>query len=331
MTGTSCSPTRCAARQRRSPATSSKSASSPASGRTSKRLEDALLADRLGERVELGLGKAPPRLECPGADQLDRHAALRRADRPGAPLSASPNSAARPRPSWRRARPLAHRAAAVAAAQHLGGEPDIGLRRRRSHGRRSAPACRATAPRRSRTLRGIIVSNTLAPKWPRTSAATWSQRLLRWSYIVSTHALQLEPRIERALHPLDRAHQLAQPFERIEFALQRHQHRIGGDQRIDRQQVQRRRAVDQHLVIVAHPAADRPAQQKFAPLARRPIPARRRPDPATPGRSTAAGCRSLRPPDRVRPRRGSARSSSPLAPCARRRARCWHCLADRGR
>ena len=52
------------------------------------------------------------------------------------------------------------------------------------------------------------------------------------------HALQIEPRVERALHPLDRPHQLAQPFECIEFALQRHQHRIGGDQRIDRQQVQ---------------------------------------------------------------------------------------------
>jgi len=50
--------------------------------------------------------------------------------------------------------------------------------------------------------------------------------------------LQLEPRIERPLHALDRAYQLAQPFERIELALQRHQHRISGHQRIDCQQVQ---------------------------------------------------------------------------------------------
>ena len=41
-------------------------------------LDDALLADRLGERIEFGLIKAPPRLERPRADQLDRHAALRR-------------------------------------------------------------------------------------------------------------------------------------------------------------------------------------------------------------------------------------------------------------
>ncbi len=41
-------------------------------------LQDAFLADRLGESVELGLGKAPPRLECPGTDQLDRNTTLRR-------------------------------------------------------------------------------------------------------------------------------------------------------------------------------------------------------------------------------------------------------------
>ena len=41
-------------------------------------LDDALFADRLGERIELGLVKTPPRLEGAGANQLDRHAALRR-------------------------------------------------------------------------------------------------------------------------------------------------------------------------------------------------------------------------------------------------------------
>ena len=41
-------------------------------------LDDALFADRPGERIELGLVKTAPRLERAGADQLDRHAALRR-------------------------------------------------------------------------------------------------------------------------------------------------------------------------------------------------------------------------------------------------------------
>ena len=67
MTGTSWSPTRCAARQRRSPATSSKAASSVDDRAHQQRLQHALLADRLGERVELGLGKAAARLQtAPG-------------------------------------------------------------------------------------------------------------------------------------------------------------------------------------------------------------------------------------------------------------------------
>src|SRR5689334_13179531 len=47
-------------------------------GTHEQRLNDALLADRLGERIEFGFDKAPPRLECAGADQLDWYAALRR-------------------------------------------------------------------------------------------------------------------------------------------------------------------------------------------------------------------------------------------------------------
>src|SRR3546814_8237820 len=38
---------------------------------------------------------------------------------------------------------------------------------------------------------------------------------------------------------------LAQPFEREKFALQRYEQRFGGDQRIERQHAERRRAVDQ--------------------------------------------------------------------------------------
>ena len=43
-------------------------------------------------------------------------------------------------------------------------------------------------------------------------------------------------RIERAADPLDRLQQLAQPLEREELALQRHQQMARGDQRVDRQQ-----------------------------------------------------------------------------------------------
>src|SRR5215472_7351362 len=41
-------------------------------------LQDALLANRLGERFELGLGEPPPRLKYSRPDQLDRNATLPR-------------------------------------------------------------------------------------------------------------------------------------------------------------------------------------------------------------------------------------------------------------
>ena len=78
------------------------------------------------------------------------------------------------------------------------------------------------------------------------------------------HAVQREAGVQPLLHPLDRTHQLGQAFERIELALQRHQHPVGGDQRIDRQQVQRGRAVDQHLVVTLDPVAHRVRQLEFA-------------------------------------------------------------------
>ncbi len=40
---------------------------------------------------------------------------------------------------------------------------------------------------------------------------------------------------------------LAQPFEREELALQRHQNRVGGGQRIDGDERQRRRAIEQDI------------------------------------------------------------------------------------
>ena len=166
MTGTSCIPTRCAARHRRSPAISSKAASSTGERAHQQRLQDALFADRLGERVELGLGKAPPRLERrrDGSARSARGAAApdRRTSRPRsrrtAPRGHGRADAASPARSCR----------AIARALRCGAAPrrPAGYRpaRRRSRDRRSAPACRATAPRQMRTLRGIIVSKTLAPK-----------------------------------------------------------------------------------------------------------------------------------------------------------------------
>ena len=60
-------------------------------------------------------------------------------------------------------------------------------------------------------------------------------------------AVDAELGIERRLHLLDGLDELRQTFEREELALQRHQDRVGGGHRVDRQKIERRRAIDQHI------------------------------------------------------------------------------------
>src|SRR5579883_2478145 len=65
-------------------------------------------------------------------------------------------------------------------------------------------------------------------------------------------ALDLELRIEPRAHRLDRVEQARQAFQREVFALDRNQHAVRRGEGVDREQVQRRRAVDQdRLVLVA--------------------------------------------------------------------------------
>ena len=85
----------------------------------------------------------------------------------------------------------------------------------------------------------------------RTSATTWLERLLRASYMVSTMPWIDELGIERRLHLLDGLQQLRQAFEREELALQRHQDRVRRRHRVDGEQVERRRTIDQHIGEVA--------------------------------------------------------------------------------
>ncbi len=60
-------------------------------------------------------------------------------------------------------------------------------------------------------------------------------------------AVDGERGIERAPHLIDGGQQLGQAFEREELALQRHDHGVCRGERIDRQQVERWRAVDKHV------------------------------------------------------------------------------------
>ena len=59
--------------------------------------------------------------------------------------------------------------------------------------------------------------------------------------------MDAQARVERRAHLLDGLEQLAQALEREELALQRHQHGVRGRHRVDGEEVQRRRAVDQDV------------------------------------------------------------------------------------
>ena len=69
--------------------------------------------------------------------------------------------------------------------------------------------------------------------------------------------LDLERGIEVRAHLLHRLHEVRQAFERVVLALHRDQHAVRGAQAVQREQRQRRRAIEQDEVVVAGHLADR--------------------------------------------------------------------------
>ena len=113
-----------------------------------------------------------------GSARRARRAAARSsgAARPRAPVGVV-RIAARPRPMPR---------GRSATRSHLLGQLEVRVRRRRSAGRGGSPGARSSAPRPSRTLRGITVSKTSDGKCVRTSRSTSWASFVRASCIVSS-------------------------------------------------------------------------------------------------------------------------------------------------
>ena len=61
------------------------------------------------------------------------------------------------------------------------------------------------------------------------------------------HAVDLELGVEPHPDLLDRAQELGQALEREELALQRHQHGVGSGERVNGQEIERGRAVDENI------------------------------------------------------------------------------------
>jgi hypothetical protein len=60
----------------------------------------------------------------------------------------------------------------------------------------------------------------------------------------------VQARVEVGAHEVDVAQQLAEALQRVVLALDRDQHLVRRDERVDRQQPERRRAVDEHVIHV---------------------------------------------------------------------------------
>ena len=76
----------------------------------------------------------------------------------------------------------------------------------------------------------------------------------------------LERGIEVRAHFLDGLHQVAQAFERVVLALHRDHHRVRRGKPVHRQQIQRRRTIDQDEIVVVLDLRKRFLQPRFAPL-----------------------------------------------------------------
>ena len=66
-----------------------------------------------------------------------------------------------------------------------------------------------------------------------------------------------EPRVQARLHELDRAEQLREPLEGVVLGLHRHDHPVGGGERVHGQRAERRRAVEEDEAVAVAGAGER--------------------------------------------------------------------------
>ena len=73
------------------------------------------------------------------------------------------------------------------------------------------------------------------------------------------HAVDVERRIQSRAHTAQGSHQIRKPFQREVLAVQRDQHCFGGDECIERQQAEGRRAVDEDVIEAIAQRREEPA------------------------------------------------------------------------
>ena len=78
------------------------------------------------------------------------------------------------------------------------------------------------------------------------------------------HAIDVERGVERGADAAHRADEIGEAFEREVLAVQRNQHGVGGDERVQREQAERRGAIDEDVIVLVAERRDEGAQPFLA-------------------------------------------------------------------
>ena len=100
----------------------------------------------------------------------------------------------------------------------------------------------------SRMLRGMTVSKTRSWKNSRMSLRDLLPEVGALVVHRQQHAGDVERGLSAAAHAAQRGDEIGEPFEREVLAVERNQHGVGGDERVEREQAERRRRVDEDVV-----------------------------------------------------------------------------------
>ena len=80
------------------------------------------------------------------------------------------------------------------------------------------------------------------------------------------HTVDRERGVEVPLHQLDRVEELRETLQRVVLALDRNQHAVRGRQHVERQEAERGRTIDDHILILVSEITQRAPHHRLAPL-----------------------------------------------------------------
>ena len=153
----------------------------------------------------------------------------------------------------------------------------------------------------------MTVSKTISGKCSRSSRSTSWARRVRSSCMVISNPGHVERRVQLAADHPQRVEELDQPLERQVLGLDRHDHPVGGDQRVDADRAERGRAVEDGDREALADRAEAVAQARLGALEPRQLDRGAGEVAAGGDQPEVVRRRPAGPPRRPRPRRSGSR------------------------